>query len=832
MAEGDVRGVGQNDGGPYGNHAADEDSLPDNGSLLSLSIRTGAQNGSAAKAGKDSTHSGSQAGSDASEVLTEEQRQMQIDKIEETINRTSFFQINRDSLMQTLQLDEPDSPGIDFRLRLRIAGVLKCYEVQIVLFVVVILTFITTTVDADSRANKQETPMWCLVGSGLTVLLFTVEAVARIFVERWNLFKNVAAAADVFLNFILLGLEVLQYLVNLSDIQVLSILRLFRLLRILKVASVYKHLAICKELSRILEMMGSCTRTLFWSSLFLYVSMHIWSTIAVVLLHPLVTELSDEGMWDACSRCRRSFATVMDSNITFFQTIVAGDSWGVMAIPLIERHPWTAFIMCGALFTLEYGLLQLIVCVIVDCFAEFRESDIRQRAIDKRSQELSEKRVLANIFQKIDTDFSGQVSLPELRHGAQVVPEFAQRLRVMDISNSDLQSLFEILDEDGSGELDFSEFIECFFRMMTAETKTAMAFTKSLARLIKNDQERINGRLDALQHLMDRMQEFLGVPPPKEYADGQQNGKHPISPRGANKCKDSPRAAGKAAVSNGRSGGKDHTADSANGVGPASEALPTHVVEAVPKEFQVLKTANAAAPTHFVESEPHGFEACPAMAYPDCRVAIMKDAVKSVKQAFKEAPASETDSPDPAPSPLRRMGSAQYRGPSGGKVTSCPPELLRLNSNIVLPESDLRFDALPHCEPVFPQGRYLQVVAPPAASESRQPPSTCPGKALFNSSEPPPEPSLLSTHVFEPGEGGPSHKHVHFRLDPSDAALNGSKIEVNKSRRCTAYPSQASHREEKVLTHNLDRSSSQPVEHEDNPANVISGTTWTGFEKP
>ena len=53
-----------------------------------------------------------------------------------------------------------------------------------------------------------------------------------------------------------------------------------------------------------------------------------------------------------------------------------------------------------------------------------------------------------------------RVSYDELEAGAENVPEFRHRLRVMDVKRDDLQQLFAILDEDGSGQVDPDEFIE------------------------------------------------------------------------------------------------------------------------------------------------------------------------------------------------------------------------------------------------------------------------------------------------------------------------------------------------------------------------------------
>ncbi|CAE7772901.1 unnamed protein product, partial [Symbiodinium pilosum] len=53
----------------------------------------------------------------------------------------------------------------------------------------------------------------------------------------------------------------------------------------------------------------------------------------------------------------------------------------------------------------------------------------------------------------------GELTLDELIAGAEQDTEFQSRLRVMDIDEVDLEQLFEMIDADGSGSVEASEFI-------------------------------------------------------------------------------------------------------------------------------------------------------------------------------------------------------------------------------------------------------------------------------------------------------------------------------------------------------------------------------------
>merc|ERR1719330_14965 len=177
-----------------------------------------------------------------------------------------------------------------------------------------------------------------------------------------------------------------------------------------------------------------------------------------------------------------------------------------MAVPVMEAHPWTMFVFAGSLMTLVFGVLNLVVAVIVDTFAEKRARDMNSQALDLEHQEKEEKRALANIFKMIDEDNSGTLTLEELHLGAQRVAEFSHWLRILDVDECDLQQLFEMVDEDCSGEIDPSEFIQAMFRLKNTESKTATRFVKFLVTKLAQRQDTIELAIErAIEHF-DRVE--------------------------------------------------------------------------------------------------------------------------------------------------------------------------------------------------------------------------------------------------------------------------------------------------------------------------------------
>jgi len=260
-------------------------------------------------------------------------------------------------------------------------------------------------------------------------------------------------------------------------------------------------------------MMTSCMKTLVWSFLLCFTVMSMWSILAVELLNDIVAEMRTEGYWSDCDECGRYFTSVMHSNLYIFQTIIAGDSWGKMAVPVSEKHPWAAIIFCGALLTIIFGVLNLVVAVVVDTFAERRLKDTAHMAAELEFEERSEKRELSKLFEQIDKDNSGDVTYEELEDAAGRVPAFRQKLRVLDIDQEDLQQLFAIIDRDGSGEIDPEEFIETLYRVKNTESKTATRLIKHylmhMLPLIQKEQDRAKENFEDLRATRRNMETGL-----------------------------------------------------------------------------------------------------------------------------------------------------------------------------------------------------------------------------------------------------------------------------------------------------------------------------------
>ncbi|CAE7436960.1 TIF3A1, partial [Symbiodinium sp. CCMP2456] len=396
-------------------------------------------------------------------------------------NRTSV--IAGDFIKVDTLASEPDvqaQASATSKLRGAATWVLSNHCIGNLMACVVVVDAMCTWIDIDARAAGISTPTFVEVFTDTALALYSLEILLRFvgkglrgMVSDWLGVLDIVVVVCGYAEILLKALAPADLVAR------LSVMRALRLARIVRLLQFFRRIRSLRELQKLVTMMATCLRTLTWSFLLCFVIMTIWAMLLVEIVYPIVQEMMREG--DAtildCAYCQISTSSVMEATLLLFKTVIAGDSWGRLAVPIIQRSPGTAIIFVGSLLSLVFGVLNIIVAVVVDTFAEARQNDILSLAEEMEHDIEKDRESLQKLFARIDGDGSGELTLQELIQGARRDPVFQSRLRVMDIDENDLQQLFRMIDVDGSGTIEVAEFIGPLSRWVH-DSKTAPRFIK------------------------------------------------------------------------------------------------------------------------------------------------------------------------------------------------------------------------------------------------------------------------------------------------------------------------------------------------------------------
>merc|ERR1719408_392095 len=152
------------------------------------------------------------------------------------------------------------------------------------------------------------------------------------------------------------------------------------------------------------------------------------------------------------------FGTVFKSMFTLFQ-IVTLDGW----MDDIVRHilyfqPMLALLFIGFVVLTAFGLMNVLIGVIVEntmVAATVADQAIDQEQANKRKKALDQLEVMLELS---DSNRSGDISLQELQAASQSRVVQAQ-LEALDVRQSEVEQLFELLDYERRGKVDLKKFI-------------------------------------------------------------------------------------------------------------------------------------------------------------------------------------------------------------------------------------------------------------------------------------------------------------------------------------------------------------------------------------
>jgi hypothetical protein len=190
--------------------------------------------------------------------------------------------------------------------------------------------------------------------------------------------------------------------------------------------------------------------TMFYILILLIIILFVFGCLGVELFTKN-TRLREDPVFD--SYVRQYWMDLPVSMLTLIQ-FVNLDGIGAIYTPMIHSEPTMIFFFGAFMLLVSVCLMNLVTAVIVENSFEQAKSDRnvqkkeRQRAVSKLMPHVRE------IFQQIDKDGSGNVTLEEFALADASVQENLEKICQTD----DLVELFEMLDVDGSGSVEIDEF--------------------------------------------------------------------------------------------------------------------------------------------------------------------------------------------------------------------------------------------------------------------------------------------------------------------------------------------------------------------------------------
>lgn len=401
--------------------------------------------------------------------------------------------------------------------RIAMAKIVRSQSFETFMGIVIMLNILLMIFETDADAScypeyadnvsacpgRSSEVLWIKVCNILLQVMYTTECFMRAFVEREDYVWNRWNQLDLFTTIPGWITLAMSTQVNFA---------VFRTLRVVRLLRAGRLLISVPEIYILMSGLASALKPIAFGSVMLLSVIILWAIIVVEFLHPTNAQL----VYDQCERCSRGFATVYTASLTLFSQLVAQDSWSQLSLPLAEEAPWTTPLLFIILMTVSLGVMNLILAVVVEKAAEAREND-QERKMEQKENERERNMIeLAILCDRMDNDGSGALSLKEMLDGFDTDMNFKSLMAFMDIERDDMQTIFKVLDCDGSGEVDYVEFCHhlgsCKKRdplMMSSLTRYSVLelrnlisnMTKDIFQVLDVNTQMLHQQLDMLCHV-------------------------------------------------------------------------------------------------------------------------------------------------------------------------------------------------------------------------------------------------------------------------------------------------------------------------------------------
>jgi len=362
--------------------------------------------------------------------------------------------------------------------------------------VVITLNCATIGLEVNGLVEENDESVDTLVGvcEHLFTLFFLGEFVLRILFCGWKTYVPMkdgpVSMTDAFWNLMDAGLVWITGVVFVWILQPLGVqgkllrvctaLRAFRLFRLVRVV---RKMPIFREVCLLIRGLADSGRTLFWTIIVMVFITYIFAVFGVVLISTEIVDLYDAAKPtdDDVGTLQQLVAEIggVDNWMYTLIQVLTLDSWNGIARPLLIYQQWSWLFFYFYIAVAVIVFMNLVTAVIVENALASTQADEDSQLMLKKHEMAKNFKKFEELFQLMDQDQDGLLNYEEFLQSFQM-PEVAVQLELLDFKPDECKMLFELLDE-GDGTLTIEEFFQGLSQMKgEAQAKDVFMMSKRL----------------------------------------------------------------------------------------------------------------------------------------------------------------------------------------------------------------------------------------------------------------------------------------------------------------------------------------------------------------
>eukprot|EP00931_Biecheleriopsis_adriatica_P023257 TRINITY_DN14729_c0_g2_i1.p1 TRINITY_DN14729_c0_g2~~TRINITY_DN14729_c0_g2_i1.p1 ORF type:complete len:358 (+),score=64.90 TRINITY_DN14729_c0_g2_i1:23-1096(+) len=272
----------------------------------------------------------------------------------------------------------------------------------------------------------------------------------------------------------------------LASVLVIRSLRLLRLIRALRMLKYFR------TVWRLVNGLLSSGNTMLSTCGLLSLTLYMFTCLGVELITKDAHLRAHE---ETAEIVRRDFGSVQATLLTLLQFVTV-DSVAAIYVPLIKQQPYLIMYFLLLIVTVSIALMNLVTAVVVEGALESGQADREIEKHDIRQKLVKAVPHLTQIFQDMDQNGDGQVSLEEISQvPLDVIPH-----ELFDAGAvSSMLEVFEMLDVDGEGSLSQEEFVDGLLELFLTDIPVQTVQTLKLLRANDKNIRKVEAEVAQLQ---------------------------------------------------------------------------------------------------------------------------------------------------------------------------------------------------------------------------------------------------------------------------------------------------------------------------------------------
>jgi len=347
-------------------------------------------------------------------------------------------------------------------------------------------------------ASVLHEPEWIGIVENCFTVIFTLEVALRMMglelkfwfgpERRWNL-----------LDLFLISVSITEKILSTMDLgySFIKVLRIFRMLRSIRVI---RLLRCFRALQLLLYSVLNSIVPLMWSVAFLCLILLVFVVISLQGSSEYLIEASfDDPTAVAMVQNLGSFSSAA---LMHFAAVTSGTSWLELYFHLSRLSPIYGWVFVAYIILMILMVLNIITGIFVNDAMELAQTnkELLSHAEEERKRALFDE--LQRLFEEFDTDSCGSITLPEFER-AMDHESMQSIFTSLNLRVDDAVGVFNILDVDGSGDLEIDEFVIGVMNKMGDARKLdidiLMAENKQLLRKLIKSCSKTERKMDDIQ---------------------------------------------------------------------------------------------------------------------------------------------------------------------------------------------------------------------------------------------------------------------------------------------------------------------------------------------